>query len=160
MIFLKQTVHDELILWYINKAMLTILLLFGGIIHFSMTTLLVQQKCSYYKVFPLFYLKWPSLTLHILLQSYVHQRCLNERPMVKFIVRTSAYVRVYPADVVLSTDRFLPSAPAVTNASVQVCVDSRLRGHGSAQTCVRIFMRTCMDTHRVDNGQHRCRDAG
>jgi hypothetical protein len=34
-----------------------------------------------------------------------------------FVVRTSACVRIYPADVFLPADRFLPSAPTIQNTS-------------------------------------------
>jgi hypothetical protein len=40
------------------------------------------------------------------------QGCLNGRPTVKFTVRTSARVCVYPADAILPADGFLPSADA------------------------------------------------
>jgi hypothetical protein len=43
----------------------------------------------------------------------VEQECLNGRPTVKFIVRTSARVRDYLADAFLPVDGFLPSAPRV-----------------------------------------------
>jgi hypothetical protein len=39
--------------------------------------------------------------------------------MVKFTIRTSARVRVYPADAFLRVDGFLPSAPTVKNAFVR-----------------------------------------
>jgi hypothetical protein len=49
----------------------------------------------------------------------------NYRPDV---IRTSARVRVYPADAVLPADKFLPSADAVKTASAGtlgcVCVDT------------------------------------
>jgi hypothetical protein len=41
------------------------------------------------------------------------------RPFRPDVVRTSARVRVYPADAVLPADRFLPSADAVNTASAR-----------------------------------------
>jgi hypothetical protein len=50
--------------------------------------------------------------------------------------RTSARVRVYPADVVLPADGFLPSADAVKTASARtlgcVCVDAHVRADASS----------------------------
>jgi hypothetical protein len=65
------------------------------------------------------------------------QGCLNGRPMVKFTVRTSARVRVYPAD------EFLPSAPTLNTTSVrmrqQIHAGAGPRGSKSA------WIRRCAD---------------
>jgi hypothetical protein len=57
---------------------------------------------------------------------------------MKITIRTSARVLVYPADAVLTADRFLPSADAVKTASARTHVDTRRaatgpRGHGGPE---------------------------
>jgi hypothetical protein len=49
----------------------------------------------------------------------IAQGCHNGRPTVKITVRTSAHVRVYPADAVLAVDGFLLSDDAVKTASAR-----------------------------------------
>jgi hypothetical protein len=46
-----------------------------------------------------------------------NQGCHNGRFWMKITVRTSGRVRIYPADAILPTDGFLPSADAVKIAS-------------------------------------------
>ena len=76
------------------------------------------------------------------------------------IVRTSARIRVYPVDVVLHMDRFLPSAVAIKTSSA----GTRQRVHAGAGPCElalawtwyrRIDVGRRMDTRHVAMGLHR-----
>jgi hypothetical protein len=66
--------------------------------------------------------------------------CHKGRIWRKITVRTSARVRVYPADAVLPTDGFLPSADAVKIASART--HSRPHGHERVRVDAPMSART------------------
>jgi hypothetical protein len=73
---------------------------------------------------------------------------LESEPLA-ITVRTSARVPIYPADVVLSADGFLPSVPTVKTAGTGL--------HGPKSTWIRDcadVARTHKDTRRVDAVKH------